>query len=367
MAFKIPGYTNGSFNHLVLVGTFYPAINGVLDTAVKRIGFLFMASVSQNSTGFLYGSAANGGTVTNIARADLYAVDDNGAPTGASLANATFTPTASALNTVTWDTPAAVTAGTCYAIVLQNLDGTPATNKFSVTHTNTGNYPWADIVCGNNLLIASNDSGTTWNSWGSNQPVHLCGSMGAAPTYDSLGTDSSAILVLGGSGNMPTSLYNAAGSRTARAAIKWNCPKTVLLWGFTESFAGKVSTPTFNLMGEVCSASASLSTSSNLVNAASANSVRQMFWWSTPYRLLANTDYYIGATPSEVGDGSASKYCIASGYPPLLKTPTVGPIYGSYESTNSGTPSWSQSTSLMPNIRLFLEMPTMGGFTVLGP
>lgn len=316
-----------------------------------------MARVTQNLTGFVISVTSVSGTVTSGAQADLFAVDSTGKPTGASLATVTWTPSAS-VSTQSFGTPYAVTAGTCYAIVIKNILGTPASNLFSIQ-----SYTGASVTSGinaNTLNLASVDGGTTWVAYASNLSGHsFVGTSAIAPVYASYGTDCSYLCAGTGYTSSVTRLYNAAGTRTARCAIKWNAEIDVLLWGFTFPMKGNTGFPTYDLCGEVCSASASLSTSDSTINCAGVvDSSRVGFRWAVPYRLLANTDYYIGVTPVTVGNGTNSVYASAQTATPLMVSPTIGPIKGYYESTNSGTPSWAQDATKAAFIMPTIEIPS---------
>lgn len=340
MAFKLPGFGASSIGHLLKIGTAGDLIGLSFNTAARIGGAVFMARVSENVTGFIVGVTAVSGTPTSAARADLYAVDSNGFPTGASLADVTWTP-AAGVSTQTFGVAYAVTAGTCYAIVIKNIHATPASNNFAINTTASGSSTVGTY--GSNLCIGSSDTGTTWTGVGVNLVQSMQGTMAIGVIYSTFGTDASHINCGTSYGAAALPLYNATSTRTARIANKINLEQDVLLWGATIPVAGNTGSPTFGIKAEVCSSSASLSSSDTVHNASALNSSLHPCWrWSVPYRLLAGQDYYIGLTPSEVGNGTAGIYHNVQRTLPILVTPTVGVIKGTYTSTNWDTPSWSQ-------------------------
>lgn len=365
MAFDIPDYLTNSMQRTTLLaqGSYYTT---QLNAAAQRYGCVFKARVSENMTGFKFASGTNAGTVTNIAQADLYAVDSNGYPTGASLAAATFTPANSSTNTVTWGTPYAVTAGTCYAVVLSNLDGAPTTNKYGVGYCGSNYLVFNETFqYANNLWLASIDSGTTWEP-SAVLPPTKGGSLVFAPIYDTFGTDCQAMIgTEPGVAYTTTLLYNAA-DRKARLAVRVNLPCFALLRSVAVSFAAKAGSPAYALVGEVCSATASLSVSTSAVTAAASSNLPIVFWWDSPYRLSPGVDYYIGVTPSEVGNGASGTTARLNRNMPILKTPTIGPMYESYESTASPGPTWSEVATYCFAVGIGLEIPAQQVGTV-GP
>lgn len=87
--------------------------------------------IANGNTGYSNGT---GGTI----KLDVFAVDGSGFPTGSSLANGSLTPgnpNATSFFTITFGSPATLVAGTLYAIVFSNTDGSPATNYCSVDNT----------------------------------------------------------------------------------------------------------------------------------------------------------------------------------------------------------------------------------------
>jgi len=362
VAFKLPGFAVGSLSILASIGVSQDLTAVQLSSASRYCGTVFMARVSEPMNGFLTAITAVTGTVTNGLQADLYAVDTTGKPTGASLATVTVTPAVGAM-TITWGTPYTVTAGTCYFVRIINVAGTPASNNFSINCSAAGSA----FTCyyAGNLLLTSNDSGANWQSYGVNiNGPGWQGSLCFAPTYGTFGSDAPAFCTGTGYAISNTKLYNAAGSRTARSAMKVNFEMDLLLWGVVVPLKGNVGSPTYDIQAEVCSASASLSVSDSTINGAGiADSTRIGFRWAVPYRLLANTDYYIGVTPVAVGNGTASVYSAVQICGTILKTPTSGPIKGFYESTAYGNPSWTQESSTKMCHMIFqVEVP--GGMKI---
>jgi hypothetical protein len=128
----------------------------------------------------------------------------------------------------------------------------------------------------------------------------------------------------------------------------------VLLWGITVGMNAKTGSPNYSVSGEVCSSSAVLSTSDS---AFPANNVTGSVvnFWSTPYRLSAGVEYYIGVTPTTDGNGSGANFYAPTNALTVLNPATVGPIISAYTSTGT-TPSWTISSKPL-NMALFLEIP----------
>jgi len=344
VAFTLPGFTVTSLDSYFKVGTVGNTATTVnLNSATARVGAVFMARVSENMTGVLVAHNANTGAPTGT-QVDLYAVDANGLPTGSSLATATYTPTGSANNTVTFASAYGVTAGVCYALVWRNTTATPGSNipTFQVTST--------DVMVGN-LRLTSSDSGSTWGASFTGLVV-IC-----APIYATFGVDS-YLPVNNASTTSGVPLYNTSGSRVAREAIKVNFEMDVLLWRSVFRFNSNVGSPSHSLISEVCSSSAVLSTSTRSVPCAGIGSTTYQGWtWDIPYRLLANTDYYITIAPSGATAGDSSNYSRTQVARPLVKPATIGPLLDGFQSTASAAPSFSQTATYAPQCELFFEIP----------
>lgn len=350
MAFTLPtelNYGDGSMKGLLRVGTFSKgAVSQVLSGANIRFGIVFMARHTENLNGFKIQLDANGGT-GGTAVAELYAVDANGRPTGSVLATVTFAPTTNALNTGTFSAAYAVTSGTAYALVFKNTDGTPGTNNFRFKSMDL------DMWTGYAGL------------WSTDATNYLVGGYPAAPivlTYATSGDEGPYCSTLTGAGNPDQSLYNVSGSRVARNAIKFVPTRDLDLWKVAFMFRSKTGSPTFEIQGEVCSASASLSVSDftfNAVNAASG--IWGACHWGTPYRLTGGTTYYIGVSPVGANAGDASNLVTLQSYLSPIAPGTQGEILDSYCSSGA-TVSWTQATSLKAfQMELHCEIPASAG------
>lgn len=324
-----------------------------INSNTYRISYLWTADRSEQMDGFKYVAGQNAGTVTNGCQVDLYAVDANYVKTGDSLATATFTPSASALNTVAWAVAYTVTAGVTYLIEFKNVLGTPASNRFNLRHYRN----WQ--LHGNNIPCWSFD-GTNYF----NQTDSQWGSLGLWPNYSSSGTVgvyASGNNALAGAGQQ---LYNTSGSRVARTGIKFNLQNPMRFRGIRTRLGNKTGTPTFMLQGELCSASAQLSTSATRCIVSTAN-VYTDFIWETPYDCAADTDYYAVVRPVDAAAGDASNYIFLSTYLALKPSVVQGAIQGSYYSLGSSV-SFTEDTSRMPDFNLIFEVPVASGGSVIG-
>ncbi len=320
-----------------------------------RAGILFVASQSAAMTGFKYWFNTHTGTITSGCQVDLFAVDANYRPTGASLATATFTPADTSLNTINWSVAPTVVAGTMYCIVIQNLLGTPGSNFFKPVF-----FPQSY-----NPVIFSNDSGTTWFS------AVNTSSQFAALFENYSGTTYGPAMGLGGglNGAIGAQLYNTSGVRTARQAVKVRFPYAVKLWGINCVGGNKTGTPTHQIVGEVSTVSASLATTPTQAPSANFAGNPVLIWWfdnTTVQTLAANTDYYVGVVPSGATAGDSSNYVRMSLYNTGSPNPTnvLGVVRGTYSSTASGNPSWTQDTSNEMSLTMYVEVVASGGGTV---
>jgi len=330
--------------------------NGDMNSDTTWRAALFTADRTESMTGFDVHLGSNTGTVTNAFKADLYAVDANSHPTGASLATVTTTPVAGAPTAITWSTPYTVTNGTTYAIVIRNLNSvggnglSAGSNFFRLL----GASKYID-----NHPLTSTDSGAHWGLATSGIGIALW------VRYQTSGTKGVIAGVGGVGGGGGIQLYNTSGSRVARYAVRVRFPYAVKLWQIsTHPGALKSGTANYNLKAEVCSASAVLSTCTTRPYAdQSTNGVD--FRWDTPYELAANTDYYICVTPdgASAGDGSNHvRVLTANIFKPSV---IVGPIKGSYSSTGT-TVSWTEDTTKIPLFTMHFSAAGGGGTVAYG-
>lgn len=337
MAFTLPGFGSRSIDSMVTIAN---GGNGTtqagMAAATAYLGCVFMATVSENMIGCVVQFGGNVGTPSSTV-VDLYAVDANGYPTGASLATATFSPTSNVVNTVTFAAAYAVTAGTAYALVFRNATGTPASNYASLR---------TQPIWAGNLYISSADSGATW-------VIGSVTSLCCAPQYNTAGVVAYSQYNGFGAGTA-IALYNTTGSRIARVAMKCNFEMDVLLWTVSVAMNTKTGSPNFGISGQVCSDSGVLSTSSSSYPSNLVTGTVNTFW-DTPYRLLANTDYYIGITPTTDGNGSAGNCYNPTNALAVLNPANLGPIVSGYTSTGT-TPSWSVMSKPL-NYSLGIEIP----------
>lgn len=347
-AYTLPAFTSGQVNTILKVGTVIVQTGMTFNTATTFLAVVFVASVSQNMTGFKVSCRLNTGTPSG-ARADLFAVDANGKPTGSSLANVTFTPTSNTINTESWGAAVALTAGTAYAIVFQNTTATPASNTYGL------NLAVNDYL--GNIILVSTNSGSNWSNTG----VSTYGSAMVCPVYATLGSDA-MLYVTSQTGGAALQLFNTSASRVAREAIKWNCPHDVILWKANFQFQANTGSPTHFLQAEVCSAAASLSVSDVQVDSSLiVNGAFGQFQWNAGVTLSANTDYYIGPTPVGATAGNSSntpRLVINAG---MLKPATFGPLVDAYDSTASPGPSFSQLATGVPMAEFWFTIPQASG------
>lgn len=307
---------------------------GTLDTisvnsANVQIGICFQANSSISMTGFKLKLGANAGTVTNILQADLYLADANGKPTGSSLATVTTTPSASAINTFTWSAAYSVSGGLFYFIVIKNIDGTPATNRFSVSVNSATHTPYLG-----HFGTVSLDAGSTWYS---------SGNLSFGFWFNSSSGTDGFVIATGATSSGSVQLYNASGSRTARIANRYRFGNPVILYGLNYGAGLKTGSPTFNAHAEVCSASAVLYSGLDNVNAANMGGAN-LFLFDGGVSLDANTDYYIGVTPTGATAGDSSNRINPSTIATVTAPTNVdmgSQCFDGYSSTASGNPSWS--------------------------
>lgn len=352
----LPGWATNSVRALLPCGidTGTNTLAGIaLDSAAKRICAIFVAPASENINGFTVLQQGNTGTVTNIIQADLYAVDSTLTKTGSSLATVTYTPT-NAYQAVTFGSPYAVTAGTVYMIELQNVAGAPASN-----YTNYRAGLGGGII-GDRFFVYSTDSGSTYKALGSYQyeivlyPNYASsGLYGTIQRWTEFETDY-------------ISLYNTSGSRIAAVSTKFNFKTDVKLWGIRAAI-GRSGSPTHTLDGKVWNSSGTvLSTAANtwLWSTSAGASIGQWFW-TTPYTLSANTDYYIGISPNGATAGDSSNYYTmkAGQYnSSTLRPAQVGPAIDCFQSTGASI-TWAQtgSNDAMFKLMAFVEVTTSAG------
>lgn len=340
MAFSLPTFGTGSFQQLARIGTNQSPTSVTINAATISMAAIFMAAYTQNITGCIVLHRTNTGSPTGMA-CNLYAVDASGFPTGASLASATYTSTANAVNTITFGAPYAATAGTCYALVFTNGTATPASNNTQVMHS----YDQA-----NNIALQSSDSGSTWTAIPVGQSLY-CG-----PVYSGAGSVAPFLYSTLNVAAASVALYNTSGSRVARSGVKVNFASDVILHRVGVRFTTKTGSPTHSLVGEVCSSSASLSTSTSSLSSATYTNLTGLFNWDGGYRLLRNTDYYICVTPSGATAGDASNYARLLCSTALLKPANINPLIDFYQSTAT-SPSFSVDTAGVPAMELWVEIP----------
>lgn len=352
----LPGWATSSVRALLACGidTASTASGITLDSAAKRVCAIFVAPASENINGFRVLHQGNTGTVTNIMQADLYAVDSTLTKTGSSLATATYTPS-NGFTTVTFGAAYGVTAGTVYIIELQNVAGVPGSN-----YTNCRVITNASGIIGDRFFVYSTDSGSTYKATGSYQyEIVLYPNYASSGLYGTIQrwTEFESDYI---------SLYNTSGSRIAAVSTKFNFKTDVKLWGIRASI-GRSGSPTHTLDGKVWNSSGTvLSTAANTwLWSSSAGSALSQWYWTTPYTLSANTDYYIGISPNGATAGDSSNYYTmkAGQYNDAsLRPAQVGPAIDCYQSTGSSI-SWAQtgSNDMMLKIMAFVEVTTGGG------
>jgi len=346
--FKLPGLLTSSFNSILKLSTTSVSnlATATLNASGVRFGAVFRAAYSAPLSGFYISHGSNTGTPSGI-QVDLYAVDTNGLPTGSSLASITYTPIASLINRIALSSPYTVVQDTCYALIWQNTNPNPSTNcPTFTTHAQDSTF--------NYLYLGSADGGLTWPA---SAGTFLGSKLLLAPVYSVTGPDgwfafaNQAVTV----GN---SMYNTAGSRQMREGVRVQFPTDVLLWGLGFRASSNVGSPTFNCQGEICSATATLSVSDTQIPVSTiTNGSTITFRWSAPYRLLANTVYYLCTSPASSQAGDASNYYRLQQGIPLLKPGNNGPFIDCYQSSAVGTPSFSQLASFGPAIDLYIEIP----------
>lgn len=127
-----------------------------LSTANLRLCYSWIAEASKTLAGIRVPITNVTGTLTNGLTWNVYAGDSAGLPTGASLASGTVTPGA-AFTTSTLAPTNALTAGTRYCLVIQNVLGVPASNWFALPYGSS--LPQGM----NGIASISTDGGTTYN------------------------------------------------------------------------------------------------------------------------------------------------------------------------------------------------------------
>lgn len=345
----IPALSGIGLNAMFVYGADGLNSQYTINGANLRFAAAFRSPETNDScTGFRFSCDGVFGTVTNIAVAELYAVDaTTGYPTGSVLATATFTP-ANGMNVVTWASAYSTTASTIYAIVMKNVDGTPGTNYYRPRYgfnRNSGALK---------RLVISNDAGTSWNVIsGSGTLVPAL-----APNFATAGYYSELCTPDNGSGGNGLAIYNTSGSRVARSATKFVFTVPVKIFGVSLGFS-KANSPTFDLKAEICTASAVVATSTNTWNAADA--VPSAFFGFDGVELSADTEYYVCVTPVDASAGDSSnnvKLYVFSTTTSALALPfTHGPFRQSYESTASPGPSWSANTNWYYSMYLHIGLP----------
>lgn len=353
---------------IMTVGVAHEGVSGTphMSTTDTRAGIVFRALRSENMTGFRTYTTSISGTVTNIARADLYAVDDNGLPTGASLGDATFTPVTNNFINVTWGTPYALTSGTCYCVLIRNTDAAPATNRWY-----QGVLPSDRIPPPQAEYLYSTDAGVAWvqSSRGRWSPVF-------APIYATSNIVASLFPHSNNSAacGFAEQLYNTSGSRIARVGIKVNFPVRVRLHRVIASIWSGGGT-TGNIIAEVCNADSVLSVADTKVD--SSVFVPTMRYpvgpwdWVTPYTLEANTDYYVCIRLENATSGDSANYVspeITNAW--IVKPASFGIIRDAVYSTGTSI-SWTSGGgwtrlslyySLAPNTPPTIARGLRGGY-----
>lgn len=354
-AFVLPGFASGSVPQMMQISNNYNNLTGLSTLSFNtgstapstgiNAGFVFTSRFTQNLTGAIVAHGASTGSPTGC-RLDAFAVDVNGLPTGASLANSVYTPTPSAVNLPTFGTPFAATAGTSYAYIWSNTTAVPAANFFTIQQLSNFGVPGY-------FRYIKNTDGSSWQSF----VEFTTNTIQAGPTYGTFGSDSPLVYV-GFAGGSGTPIYNTGTSRIGRTAVKINMPHSFLVWGIGVAFDNKTGSPTgFNVAGEVCSASASLQVSDSQWAAAGMTGTTAKFWFDTPVACLANTDYYIGVTAAGTGGTqNVSNALNIKCNRPLLQPATIGPMIDTYGSTAFAAPSFSQIVNGCAGIDAFIEI-----------
>jgi len=340
--FNAPSGENSTF----YLGNAMIDSNITVNTAATQYAFAFVAERTDTLNGIKFYCpliVGSGGTCA----VDLYAVDANGFKTGSSLASGTATPS-SAMVTVTFGAGYALTAGTAYVLVIRNSHATPASNYFRLQ------YSANSALYSGGALQGTSDSGTSWGYFtrSGGVPIIL--------TYNTGPTDVGVILSSLPVTNSSIKLYNTSGSRVARLAVKINVATNLYVHGVQVGTWAAVGSPTHDMLAEICSSSASLSTSDTKFKYGAMWAGGGAFW-NTPYELTPGTDYYIGILPSgaTAGDGS-NYYRIQTAFARQLTPGTIlGPMQGSYSSTRS-TVSWS-SDDHIPDLNILVSPKDSGG------
>lgn len=327
-----------------------------MNTANMRQSYIFVAPANDDMTGFAVYSYNKFGTVTNIARADLYAADSDGNPTGSSLANATYTPAASGVNQeVTWGAAYTVTAGSAYCVVLKNTDGTPGTNYWQAGITDTS------ITGGSSdrFQKSSTDAGSTWSN--TSPSGHGC--IHFVPKYSSTGYYAVGPVMPQGSGSSSFfEIYNDTGSRVSYYGLKIVPSVNYLLTGADVAGLTVFTGAAYNLKVVVLESGSVVATSSIFLGP------NGTCHFTTPYVLLSGHTYYICVTPDGADDGTSGVFYYTGGILTGTCIEGSGDFKGYFKSTAT-TPSWTVAFSLHNGayVRPHLHMAkSAGGSTNVG-
>jgi hypothetical protein len=340
----------------------YGASTVSFNTADIRMVYTFVAPVSGSFTDWEAPYEARTGTVTNIAQSDLYLLDANGLPTGASLAtDAAFTP-GNATNAVsTWDSAYDVTAGVAYGVVTKNNDGTPGANYFVMRQ---GLFRQTT----KNSFYSVN-GGTTWNNGQPGPPVNV--KIGGV-WYGSLcGRYVS---------NTMTSnvLYNSA-SRIARVGAVITPTENVLL-EYIQCPIYRVGTLTgLNVSAEVWDGTTLLATSISQypVETLTTSTVAAIASFKFNQLAIASGSAYryVVRMSGTGAQGDASNYVAMKGHGPATNVPSAANVDDQYISgtwtTDPSAPSWTDyatSSGPLPGISLMCSpVAATGGGLLVGP
>lgn len=179
------------------------ASNFQLNSAANWLAVGFVApSAKTLSTVEIYASAIAGTPAAGDFRAALYS--DNGAKPGTETEGVTNSGTAP---TATWLSAsgftASVTAGTAYWIVIKNLNGTPASNNFTIQRRSVGSTAWGVLgnaaagSMGQMVAATSTDSGTNWTKSAAVTPLVLTWSDGTKSGFPYMLTAANGCTVYG--------------------------------------------------------------------------------------------------------------------------------------------------------------------------
>lgn len=321
----------------------------VLDAAGEGIGVQFRASLT-DSINRIYGYCSAVAGTSPVYEARIETIDANGLPTGTLVAGSaaqTFTPEDSTAFAITFSSPAALTAGTHYALVIQHSSG-----AIGGSDNATFNYTISSILDGS---LAPTPVVNTGAGWGTSAALNIS-CLGVQ--YDST-TDKFVL------GNCPCidmaqeGVWSSASNPDERGAL-FTVPITIDIIGCTIPFRISGTTADFN----VSLYSGDSSADTDLLERQSFDaSFMTVFGWNgfsvefnPAHTLSPGNNYRIALEATGAGDIRMRSGLFAT---QALKESVFGSPLA--KTTRDGRGTWTNALAEMITIRPWFENAQAGG------